>query len=301
MRTGLFGGDVANGPVDALVDAAGAAADDGFDTFWLPQIFGFEALSALAIVGREVPGITLATGVVPTYPRHPVTMAQEALTAQAASGGRLVLGIGLSHQPVIEGMFGESFEKPVRHMREYLEVLVPLTQGKPVSFAGDVYRVNVGVDVKGTAPVPILVAALGPAMLRLAARMADGTITWMTGPQTIESHVVPTITAAASEAGRPAPNVVVGLPVCVTDDEAATRARIGRGFEIYGTLPSYRAMLDREGVAGPADVAVVGDEATVGGVLDRLEQAGATEFLANVMGSREDRERTRAFLKSRLS
>jgi 5,10-methylenetetrahydromethanopterin reductase len=300
VRIGLFGGDVAGGPVDALVDAVGAAADDGFDTFWLPQIFGFEALSALAIAGREVPGITLATGVVPTFPRHPVTMAQEALTAQAASDGRLVLGIGLSHQPVIEGMFGASFEKPVRHMREYLEVLVPLTQGKPVSFAGDVYRVNAGLDVKGAAPVPILVAALGPAMLRLAGRMTDGTVTWMTGMQTVESHIVPTITAAANEAGRSAPSVVVGLPVCVTDDEAAARERVGRGFEIYGTLPSYRAMLDREGVAGPAEVAIVGDEASVGAALDRLAAAGATEFLANVVGNTEDRARTRAFLESRL-
>jgi len=301
VRIGLFGGDVAGGPVDAMVDAAAAAADDGFDTFWMPQIFGFEALSALAIVGREVPRITLATGVVPTYPRHPVTMAQEALTAQAASDGRLVLGIGLSHQPVIEGMFGMSFEKPVRHMREYLEVLVPLTRGEPVSLAGDVYQVNARLDVKGAAPVPIVVAALGPKMLELAGRTVDGTVTWMTGVQTVESHVVPTITAAAKAAGRAAPSVVVGLPVCVTDDPAGARERVGRTFQIYGSLPSYRAMLDREGVEGPADVAIVGDEKTVGAALDHLAEAGATEFLANVLGSSEDRARTRAFLKSRLA
>jgi F420-dependent oxidoreductase-like protein len=301
VRIGLFGGDVAGGPVDAMVDAAGAAADDGFDTFWMPQIFGFEALSALAIVGREVPRIMLATGVVPTYPRHPVTMAQEALTAQAASDGRLVLGIGLSHQPVIEGMFGMSFEKPVRHMREYLEVLVPLTRGEPVSLAGDVYRVNARLDVKGAAPVPIVVAALGPKMLELAGRTVDGTVTWMTGVQTVASHVVPTITAAAKAAGRPAPSVVVGLPVCVTDDADGARERIGRTFQIYGSLPSYRAMLDREGVEGPADVAIVGDEKTVGAALDQVAEAGATEFLANVLGSSDDRARTRAFLKSRLA
>jgi F420-dependent oxidoreductase-like protein len=301
VRIGLFGGDVAGGPVDAMVDAAGAAADDGFDTFWMPQIFGFEALSALAIVGREVPRIMLATGVVPTYPRHPVTMAQEALTAQAASDGRLVLGIGLSHQPVIEGMFGMSFEKPVRHMREYLEVLVPLTRGEPVSLAGEVYRVNARLDVKGAAPVPIVVAALGPKMLELAGRTVDGTVTWMTGVQTVASHVVPTITAAAKAAGRPAPSVVVGLPVCVTDDADGARERIGRTFQIYGSLPSYRAMLDREGVEGPADVAIVGNEKTVGAALDQVAEAGATEFLANVLGSSDDRARTRAFLKSRLA
>jgi alkanesulfonate monooxygenase SsuD/methylene tetrahydromethanopterin reductase-like flavin-dependent oxidoreductase (luciferase family) len=138
-------------------------------------------------------------------------------------------------------------------------------------------------------------------MLELAGRTVDGTVTWMTGVQTVESHVVPTITAAAKAAGRPAPSVVVGLPVCVTDDPAGARERIGRTFQIYGSLPSYRAMLDREGVEGPADVAIVGDEKTVGAALDHLAEAGATEFLANVLGSSEDRARTRAFLKSRLA
>jgi F420-dependent oxidoreductase-like protein len=301
MRIGIFGGDVASGPIDTLVDAVRASADDGFATFWLPQIFGVEALAALAVAGREVPGIELATGVVPTFPRHPVTLAQEALTTQAASDNRLLLGIGLSHQPVVEGMFGHSFDKPLRHMREYLAVLVPLTRGEPVSFEGEVFRVNAGLQVKGAAPMPILLAALGPKMLELAGEVVDGTVTWMTGPQTIESHVVPIITAAASRAGRPAPRVAVGLPICVTNDADAVRERAAKTFMVYGTLPSYRAMLDREGAEGPADVAIVGDEDAVGAALDRLDKVGTTDFVASIIGNSEDRNRTRALLKTRVS
>jgi F420-dependent oxidoreductase-like protein len=300
MRIGIFGGHTASGPVDAIVEEARACADDGFATFWLPQIFGVEALMALAVVGREVDGIELGTAVVPTYPRHPITLAQEALTAQAFSGGRLVLGIGLSHQLVIEGMFGMSFERPVRHMREYLDVLMPLLHEGRVSSAGETITGRVTVEVKGASAPPVLLAALGPKMLELAGAVADGTVTWMTGPATIESHIVPVIRAAAEQAGRGAPRVGVGLPVCVTDDEEGARTRAARIFEMYGTLPSYRAMLDREGAGGPADVALVGDEGRVVGAIEHLDAIGATDFCANVFGSAEERDRTRALLRTML-
>jgi len=300
MRIGIFGGDTANGPIDTIVDAARTAANDGFASFWLPQIFGMDALTALAVAGREVPGIELGTAVVPTYPRHPAMLAAQALTTQAIVGGRLALGIGLSHQVVIESMFGLSFDKPARHMREYLEILVPLVQSGSVSFTGETLTGHLGLEVKGATPFPILVAALGSKMLELAGTVADGTITWMTGPATIGSHIVPTITAAAASAGRPAPRVGVGLPVCVTDDEAAARERAGGLFEIYGTLPSYRAMLDKEGAGGPSDVAIVGDEATVGAQLERLASVGATDFVANAFGSSEEQARTRDLLRSLL-
>jgi F420-dependent oxidoreductase-like protein len=257
-----------------------------------------DALTALAVAGREVPGIELGTAVVPTYPRHPAMLAAQALTTQAIIGGRLALGIGLSHQVVIESMFGLSFDKPARHMREYLEILVPLVHSGSVSFAGETLTGHVGLDVKGATPFPILVAALGTKMLELAGTVADGTLTWMTGPATIESHIVPTITVAAERAGRPAPRVGVGLPVCVTDDEAAARERAASLFEIYGTLPSYRAMLDREGAGGPSDVALVGDEAAVSAEIERLGAIGATDLVANVFGSSGERDRTRALLRS---
>lgn len=300
MRIGIFGGDTASGPLSATIDAARSAADAGFASFWLPQIFGLDALTALALIGREVPRIELGTAVVPTYPRHPIVLAQQALTTQAATDGRLALGIGLSHQMVIEGMFGHSFHKPVRHMREYLEVLVPLIHDGSVSFAGETITARVGIDVKGASPCPILLAALGTKMLELAGTVADGTVTWMTGPGTIESHVVPTITAAAAGAHRPPPRIGVGLPVCLTDDVDAARERAARTFEIYGSLPSYRAMLDREGAAGPADVAVVGDEAEIRRQVARLASVGATDLVANVFGSGDERAQTIALLQSLL-
>ena len=265
--------------VDDIVAATRAAADAGLHSVWSSQIFGLDALTALAIAGREVPGIALGTGVVPTYPRHPMMLAAQARTTQQASGGRLHLGIGLSHQVVIEGMLGMSFDKPLRHMREYLSILMPLCDGEPSNFAGETLTGRVTLDVPCD-PVPVLVAALGEKMLRLAGATTAGTMTWMTGPRTIDEHIAPTITAAAAEAGRPAPRVVVSLPVAVTDEPDAARATAAELFAIYGTLPSYRAMLDRKGVEGVADVAIVGDESEVRDRITALLEGGATEFVA---------------------
>lgn len=303
MRIGIFDSSSAEGgTIDQAVDAARAAADAGFASFWMPQIFGLEALAVLGIVGREVPGIALGTAVVPTYPRHPVTMAAEALTAQAASGGRLTLGIGLSHQLVVQDMLGLSYEKPARHMREYLDALLPLLAGEAAATSGETIRVSAGMQVPaGIATPDVLLAALGPAMLILAGSRTDGTVTWMTGPRTLGGHIVPSITAAAAEAGRAAPRVVACLPVCVTDDVAAARERAATTFQIYGFLPSYRAMLDREGVDGPADVAIVGTEAEVRGAIEALEAEGVTEFVAVEYTLRDpERSRTRELLRSLL-
>ena len=298
MRIGIFGGLSANGPFDTIVDDVRQAEQEGFVSYWLPQIFGVDALTVLAAAGREVPRIELGTAVVPTYPRHPMMLAQQALTTQEITGGRLALGIGLSHQLVIEGMFGYSFDKPLRHMRESLEVLIPLMRDGNVSFAGETVTARGAIDVQGATPPPVLLAALGPKMLELAGTVADGTVTWMTGPATIASHIAPTISEAASRAGRPAPRIGIGLPVCVTDDTDKARAAAAKGFEIYGTLPSYRAMLDREGAGGPADVAIVGDEDSVRAQILHLAEVGGTDFVGNVFGSRDERARTRELLRS---
>jgi 5,10-methylenetetrahydromethanopterin reductase len=298
MQIGIFGGDTAGRTVDDVVAEARAADADGFSSFALPQIFALDAIGVLSIVGREVPRIELATGVVPTYSRHPMTMAQQALTAQAASGGRFVLGIGLSHQIVIENMFGLSFEKPVRHMREYLSVLMPLIHDGKASFQGETIRTEAALGIEPRLPCPVLIAALGEQMLKLAGTMADGTVTWMTGPATLAAHTVPTISAAAERAGRPAPRISTSLPICITNDIDGARTRAAKEFQVYGFLPSYRAMLDREGAEGPADVAIVGDEATVEKQVRALADAGVTEFVASIYGSREERTQTRALLKS---
>jgi F420-dependent oxidoreductase-like protein len=210
-------------------------------------------------------------------------MAQQAMTTQQACGDRFALGIGLSHQLVIEGMYGLSYDKPARHMAEYLQILVPLLQGRAADFEGEQLTGKLALDIPGTGEVPLLVAALGPAMLKLAGTYAHGTTTWMTGPRTIEEHILPTISAAAAAAGKPAPRVVCGLPICLTDDVAAAREAIGKSLEIYGMLPSYRAMLDREGVAGPAELSIVGDEATLRAAIARLRDAGVTDFNAAIM------------------
>jgi len=148
--------------------------------------------------------------------------------------------------------------------------------------------------------LPLLLAALGPRMLRLAAELADGTVLWMTGPATVRAHIVPTITAAAEALGRPSPRVVCILPICVTSDPDAARAAAAKVFAVYDQLPSYRAMLDREGAAGPADVALVGDEASVQAQLADLADAGVTDFVAGEFGRGEDAVRTRRLLTSLL-
>ncbi len=300
MRIGFFGGTVPGRSIDDLVGDAKTAAADGFSSYVLPQIFGLDAMGVLTVVAREVPNIKLGTGVVPTYTRHPLTMAQQALTVQVASNGRFMLGIGLSHQPVVEGMYGESFEKPVRHMREYLSVLVPLMRDGKVSFHGEVFNCELTCDIEPRIAPPVYVAALGEQMLKVAGTLADGTVTWMTGPATIANHTAPAINAAAEKAGRPTPEILSSLPISVTNEPFAARERAAKDFLVYGFLPSYRAMLDREGAEGPADVAIVGDEATVEKQVRGLADAGVTEFVASIFGSREDRNRTRALLKSML-
>lgn len=300
MKIGILGGDTAGRSIDDIVAEARAAEADGFSSYALPQIFALDAMGVLTVVGREVPRITLMTGVVPTYGRHPLTMAQQALTVQAASGGRFVLGIGLSHQLVIENMFGLSFDKPVRHMREYLSVLMPLINDGAASFKGETISTEVSIGIEPRIPCQVLVAALGTQMLKLAGTVTDGTVTWMTGPATLSNHTVPILTAAAQAAGRPAPQVATSLPICVTNDIDAARERAAADFQVYGFLPSYRAMLDREGAGGPADVAMVGDESVVEKQVHALADVGVTEYVASVFGSREERARTRALLKSML-
>jgi F420-dependent oxidoreductase-like protein len=299
MRVGIHASVTGRGDnaVDELVQLGRMAHEHGL-AFWTAQLGDIDALTALAVVGREVPGLDFGTAVVPTYPRHPMVMAMQALTVQAASGGRLALGIGLSHQMVIEGSFGLSFSTPIRHMREYLEILMPLLHSGQVAFEGKEFTARSMGPMKpaGATPPPVLVAALGSQMLNLTGRLADGTALWMVGPKTLADHVVPAITKAAEGAGRPSPRVLVGLPVCVTADPGAARERAAKSFGFYNNLPSYRAMLDREGVAGPADVAVIGDEDQVAGQLRRLVELGATEFSLPLFGSSEERERTLSVL-----
>jgi len=284
----------------ALREQLQRAADQGFASAWMSNIFGVDALTALAVAGSQVPGIEVGTAVVPTYPRHPAALAQQARTVAAAVDGRLVLGIGPSHRIVIEDMFGYDYGKPILHMREYLDVLLPLLDGQPVAFTGSTVRASIGLTTPNPGRVPVLLAALGPQMLKLAGERTDGTVLWMTGPATVRDHIVPSITAAAQAVGRSSPRVVCSLPVCVTGDPDGARERATQVFAIYGDLPSYRAMLDREGAAGPAEVAIVGDEDTVAAQIGALAEAGVTDFTAVEYTGGPEGARTRAFLRTLL-
>ncbi len=285
MRFGIMiGADGTGATLDDLIGKAKQVEAAGFDNAWFANIFSFDAITALALIGRETERIRLGTAVTPTYPRHPTAIAQQALTTQAACGGRFTLGIGLSHQVVVETMLGLSYQRRATHMREYLNVLMPLVRGETARFSGDEYNVRgVNLEIPGSEGMDVVVAALGPAMLKIAGEMADGTITWMVGPRTMEEHVVKRLTAAADAAGRPAPRVVGGYPVVLTAKPDEARSRIAANLTIYGQLPSYRGMLDREGVDGPADIAIVGDENRVRGEIERLEDMGVTDFNAAIM------------------
>jgi len=303
MKIGVMSGATAavGNTVDSIVTFAQMVEQRGFSSLWMANIFGLDAITTLSIVGRETSAIELGTAVTPTYPRHPTAIAQQALTASAVCGGRFTLGIGLSHKLVIEDFLGMSYRQPAKHMEEYLQVLGPLLRGQPASFSGEIYNTHLTLDVPQAESVPLLVAALGPKMLALAGSLAEGTSTWMVGPQTLEDHTIPCLSAAATASSRTAPRIVTGLPIVVTNQIEEARAVISKELEIYGMMPSYRAMLDREGAAGPADVALIGDEQVLRKELNRLRDIGVTDFNAAIVPVAEgDVERTLSFLESEI-
>lgn len=295
MRISTTVGLQLDGPqtLDDVIDEVRQVAGLGFTGAWWSQTFGWDALTAITVAGRSVPHLPLlGTAVVPTYGRHPLALAGQALSTQAAVGGRLTLGIGPSHAPIVEGALGIPFDRPARHTRQYLSALVPLLHGEAVDVEGDIVRATGQVQVPG-APAPVvLLAALGPAMLRIAGELADGTVvTWAT-ERSLDRHVVPRISAAAEAAGRPRPQVVNSLPVAVTADRDAARAWITERFGAANSLPSYRAMLDIEEVDGVDELVVAGDDDDVRRALGRLADAGTTEFIAVPFGPADQVSRT---------
>jgi F420-dependent oxidoreductase-like protein len=300
---GLLSDTGGGSPVDATVRKLAELRDEGFRRVWMAQLpYDPDLMTILAVALHEVDTIEVGTAVVPIQVQHPTQLAQRALTVNAIAGGRFTLGVGMSHRMVAEGMWGVSWDKPVRQMREYLDGLLPLLAGQPAEAVGDFWTTRGALQIPGAPTPDVYIAAMGPQMLRLAGRRTAGTVTWMTGPKTLAEHVGPTLRDAAAEAGRPqtAVRVVASLPISVTDDVDAARAQAAKEFAVYGTLPSYRAMLDREGYPGPEDAAIIGDEKTVSDRLDELSAAGVDEFAAVVFdASPEVRERTRALLQTR--
>ena len=274
--------------LEEVMEAAQRAEAAGFHSTWFSNIFGHDALTLVALVGRETQRIELGTAVVPTYSRHPFYMAQQALSTSAACGGRFALGVGPSHQVVIEGMLGLSYDKPARHVREYVQILKSLVETGSVKHEGKVYQVRGQLQVPGAPTFPVLIGGLGKLMRRIAGAIADGTVTWMAGRRTLAEEIGPGVRAAAREAGRPEPRVVAALPVCVTDDVASAREVVDKVTAVYPTLPSYKAMLDLEGARTGSEIALLGDEETVAAGVDALADAGVTDFNATIIPSGKD-------------
>ena len=305
MKIGIYGGNVRRGqPLASLVDEIVEKEAQGFSSYWTPQVGTFDALTMLALAGRETSRIELGTAVVPSYPRHPSALAQQAATANALCGGRLVLGVGPSHAPGIEAL-GLAYDRPALHMREYVTILKALGSEGRVDFKGSMYQVRTGFACPDAAPFKVVISALAPLMLKAAGEVADGTVTWMVGRNTIASRTAPGIAEAASDAGREAPRVIVGLPVCVHDDKAQATARAVQIFQGYGQLPNYRRQLDAEGLEQAGEIAVVGNEDEVAAELKAYFDAGATEVIASVYpagdNSRASFGRTNALLESLAS
>ena len=279
--------------VDDVTAVVRRAADAGFDGVWLPQTLSLDAMTALAVAARDVPDIAIGTAVVPIQGRHPVPMAQQALTvAQAAGPGRFTLGIGVTHPVVSEGFYGIPYSRVVSLCHEHLVVLSALLgPDRRSDHSGRHLTARAPVSLDTPAP-GVVVAALGPQMLELAGSLADGTVTWMTGPATLASTIVPGIRAAAARAGRPEPRVIAGLPVCVTDRVGTARDVIRPRIEGAGAMPSYRRQLALEALADPADLAIAGSADTVASRVQALSELGVTELMADVFGTPEERQAT---------
>jgi F420-dependent oxidoreductase-like protein len=284
MRIGINGSSlIAMGaPLEQLVDHAAEAEAAGFTSYWLAQLGIPDALTAIAAMRGTTSTIEIGTAVIPTWSRHPLMLAAQALTVQQAIGPRLVLGMGLAHKPSVEATLKIPFVTPAKHMEEYLEVLLPALTDRKVSFTGDIWSAETeGLggppDVE---PPTVMLAAMGPRMLKLAGERTTGSILWLSGPKAIAEQIKPALDKAAADAGRPTPRIVASVPVCVTnkpDDVKATVAAILVG---YNDLPSYRGVMDTEGAGGPADVSLIGNEDEVRAGLAAFADAGATDFAA---------------------
>jgi 5,10-methylenetetrahydromethanopterin reductase len=284
----------------AVVEEVVRAEADGFGAAWSVHFSrGVDALDILAVAGTRTSRIDLGVGIVPTYPRHPLALAQQVATTQAFADGRLTLGVGVSHRPVIEDLHGLEYTRPAAHMRDYLSVLVPLLRDGSVRYRGEFYQVDGGFVVPGTSPVPVLVGALSPLMVQAAGELADGVVTWLAGPRSLGEQIVPQLHAAA--AGQRAPRVVAALPVAVCADDQQARRAADEIFARYAGFPNYRRLLDREGVSTPGGVAIVGTEAGVEEQISRLSDLGVTELWPITFGVGDDADGSRRCTRALLA
>ncbi|MFJ1896481.1 MULTISPECIES: LLM class F420-dependent oxidoreductase [unclassified Streptomyces] len=302
MTVGVAIGATGTGnQIDASVRLAAEAAAAGLRSAWFGQTFGADSPQLAAIAGREVPGIDVGTSAIPVFGRHPLTVSSQALTAQAATHGRYHLGLALGTRLLTEGGFGIPFERPIARLREFLTALRQLTETGTADFDGELLtaRTPVPARVPGAeAGVPLLVAAMGPQALRVSGELADGILPYLAGPRALAEHIVPAVTAAARNAGRPAPRIVALVHGVVTSDPDAARATATEQLAFYEQIPSYARVVELSGGKRAADVAVIGDERTVAAEVQRYRDAGATEvvFSGTDLAGEADRRRTWALL-----
>ena len=300
MRIGILqGADGTNATVDEIVKIAKKAEEIGLDSLWSTDIRTTDAISALTVAGTETSKIELGTAVTPIQARHPMALAQQAMTAAQVCEGRFTLGLGVSHRIVIEDVLGLSYAQPALYMKEYLEVLLPLLRNEAVSYNGKFFKVaNLQTLVTEVINLPVVIAALGPTMLQLAGKMSAGTSTWMVGPKTLQSYMIKRIQKAALGANRPKVRIIAAFPLILTNHPETVRARLAKRLKKYGELPSYRAMLEREGVSNPADLALIGDENELRARIEVIQSIGVTDFSAAIMPveKKEDFDRSLAFL-----
>ena len=291
MRYGINGsGKMLTGGVAGILADLAEKEAAGFATYWVAQVGLIDALTVIGAHGDTGSSMELGTAVISTWERHPHALATQALTTQALVGERLIVGIGVNHQPHVEASLRLPWEKPVRHMVDYLAILGDLLETGAASHQGEAWSFD-GVAAKPSPGVPkVMIAALGEQMLKVAGRRTDGTILWCVGPKTIRTHIAPIINDAAAAADRPAPAIVCSLPVWVTDDPTGPREFLGAILGDYANLPSYRAMMDIEGVPGLGELSIVGDEEYVREALAEIEASGATDFTPVPMGGNPDEE-----------
>lgn len=273
--------------VDEVVAAAKEAEAAGLGSVWLGQRFDYDAVGLAGLVGREAPGLAVGTSAVPIFGRHPILVASQAQTSQAATHGRFHLGLALGARAFVEPVFGVPYERPVTRLAEFLTVLRSLAETGTADFRGETLTAAppMPASLPGAEPaVPLLVAAMGPQALRVTGELGDGTLPFLAGPRTLGEHIVPAITAAAARTGRPAPRVVALVPGVVTDYVEAARTAAAEQLAFYDRVPSYQRVVALEGASKAADLLVAGDEETVAAEVRRYFDAGATEVVLTQTG-----------------
>ncbi len=285
--------------LDELRRLADEATEDGYDNFWVSQIFGIDPIVGLAAIAPHLAGFDeVGTSVVPIYGRHPLALAASVRTAQASVDGRFTLGIGPSHEVFVDGLMGLDYDRPRAFTADHLAGLLPLLAGESVDHDGELVTTKAWLTIDAP-PTPVLLAAMGTKMLELAGRLTAGTsLGQAVGPETIRTHISPTITAAAEAAGRPTPRIKAFVQVACTDDPEGYIAESAAGDGLYKNLPAYRAMLDREGLDSGAELIVAGDQEVIRAGVQRFLDAGANELR---IGWRGDDQRTRAAVAELLA